>query len=347
MPDINEIRARLQRAAAQKDNQGSSRGPSPLYRHWDAPDDSRIEVRFLPDANADNVYFWREKQMIKLEFSSVLGQPDFNKGKPFIVQVPCVEMYNDGRSCPVSREVSSWFNTDMDSLARKYWKKRSYIMQGFVLQDPTNEEQPPENPIRQFNINSQIFKNVREGLLDPDMLHTPTDYNNGTNFVIKKTKNGQYADYTTSNWSRNESALSQEHMDAIQKYELKDLNTLLPKVPSDEDLLIIKDMFEASVSGEPYDPSRWGEHFRPYGLKTESNNSEQGAKQAPSKPADPAQAAKADDAPPFSPSTAEPRQESRPAPAASATPAPAAPAAPTSSDSNVNDILAKIRSRQN
>lgn len=325
--NIEQIRNRLKKAASQKP---ANQGGNEMYRHWDAPNDSRVEVRFLEDKNTENPFFWREKQMIKLTFPGVIGHPDYNNGNEFTLQVPCVEMYEDGRKCPVMKEVSQWFDSEYDALARKYWKKRSYLLQGFVVQDPTDEKNPPENPIRTFTVSSQIFKQVKDGLLDPEMENNPVDHMHGTNFVIKKTKNGQYADYNTSGWARSEKALTQEQLDAIEQYGLIDLGERLPKCPDDEHVNIIYEMFQASVNGDEYDPVKWGKYYKPYGLDlgTQSGEKEEPAKRTTTPPA----ATK--------PAPAEPKEEElTPTPAAAAEPA------TTTGNSNVNDILARIRNQ--
>ena len=49
-------------------------------------------MRFLPDGNADNTFFWAERLMIKLPFAGVKGETD---SRPVQVQVPCMEMYGE------------------------------------------------------------------------------------------------------------------------------------------------------------------------------------------------------------------------------------------------------------
>ena len=53
---------------------------------------------------------------------------------------------------------------------------------------------------------------------------------------------------------------------AIETHGLYDLNEFMPKRPTEDDMRIITEMFEASVDGELYDPARWGQHYKPYGL---------------------------------------------------------------------------------
>ena len=97
---------------------------------------------------------------------------------PFKPQVPCMEMYGD--SCPILSEVRGWFkDSSLEDMGRKYWKKRSYIFQGFVTENGLNEESTPENPVRRFIIGPQIFQLIKSALMDPDMEELPTDYTSG------------------------------------------------------------------------------------------------------------------------------------------------------------------------
>jgi hypothetical protein len=258
---LAEIRAKLQ----SQDNRLSGnkqQGDNAIYAHWNIPENTTSRVRFLPDANDKNSFFWVERLMIKLPFAGVKGQSD---SKPIVVQVPCVEMYGD--ACPVLAEVRTWFKDPaMEEMGRKYWKKKSYLFQGFVRDNPIGDDKTPENPIRRFVISPQIFNLIKNALMDPEMENLPTDYMAGLDFSVKKTSKGGYADYSTSTWSRKESALTAVEAAAIEQYGLHNLSDFLPKRPTDADLKVIKEMFEASVDGQPYDPDRWANYYKPYGL---------------------------------------------------------------------------------
>ena len=221
MATLAEIRAKLlaqENKAENKSNQ--SRGTDAIYPFWNMDNDSTATIRFLPDDSPDNVFFWRERQVIKMPFAGVVG----GEQKPIIVQVPCVEMWGD--TCPVHAEIRPWFKDPaMEDLGRKYWKKRSYIFQGFVVTNPLNED-APENPIRRFVIGPQIFKLLKSALMDPDMENLPTDFDAGTDFRLTKTQKGQYADYSTSNWARKERSLNEEERQAIETHGLNRLGRL-------------------------------------------------------------------------------------------------------------------------
>jgi hypothetical protein len=260
---LAEIRAKLQAQENRSSGQSAGTGDSAIFAHWNIPEGSTTRVRFLPDADPKNTFFWVERAMIKLPFAGIKGQAD---SKPVIVQVPCVEMW--GESCPVLAEVRTWFkDKNLEEMGRKYWKKRSYLFQGFVRDNSLADDKTPENPIRRFIISSQIFNIIKAALMDPEMENLPTDYAGGVDFNVKKTTKGGYADYSTSNWARKESALSAEEAAAIEKFGLYNLKDFLPKKPSEAELKIIKEMFEASVDGEAYDPDRWANYYKPAGFK--------------------------------------------------------------------------------
>jgi hypothetical protein len=92
----------------------------------------------------------------------------------------------------------------------------------------------------------------------------------------------------------------------------------------------MKEMFEASVDGKPYDPDRWSQYFRPAGVSAPAGGSSAAA--APAEAAAPA---------------------AQPAAAASSSfdeddaPTATAPVVkPAASGQNAQDILAMIRARQ-
>jgi hypothetical protein len=285
----------------------------------------------LPDANSSNTFFWVERQLIKLPFNGVKGDPNI---KQTIVQVPCIEMYGTGETCPILAEVRPWYKDEtLKEMANKYWKKRSYIFQGFVRQNPLGDDKVPANPIRRFVISSQIFNVIKSSLMDPEMEELPTDYLHGVDFNIKKTSKGGYADYSTSNWARKESPLNESEQSAIEAHGLFNLTDFLPKKPNEAELRIIKEMFEASVDGQPFDNERWGSYYRPWGLEAPAGATAD-KHTATTETRAPATAPVAETSAPW---------EDEPA----TTTAPVSvPAAGTSSD-KAQDILAMIRARQN
>jgi hypothetical protein len=331
MASLAEIRARLQ-AAENKQGGQNTGGDNSIYPHWNMEEGQSATVRFLPDGNNKNTFFWAERAMIRLPFNGIKGEMDT---KQVMVQVPCVEMWGD--ACPILAEVRTWFkDKSLEEMGRKYWKKRSYIFQGFVRQNPLSDDKTPENPIRRFIIGPQIFTIIKSALMDTEIEEIPTDYLRGLDFRITKTAKGGFADYNTSSWARKETALNEAELEAINKHDLYDLSTFLPKKPGDVELRVMKEMFEASVDGQPYDTERWGQYFRPAGVQ----------------------------APGSSASTVDVDEETVSRPAVKVMAKPAAPvedspfdvdstsaaqpvSKPAGDSKNAQDILAMIRARQN
>jgi len=258
MSKLAQLRAKL----LEKENkQNFAASDNALYPFWNMKENEMAVIRFLPDGDTNNDFFWVESQKIRLTFPGIVGQQN-TTGRDVVVQVPCNEMF--GGVCPVLTEVRPWFkDSTMESLAKQYWKKRSYIFQGFVRENPLIEDNKPENPIRRFVINPSIYNIIKAALMDEEMEEMPTDYVAGTDFRLIKTKQGEYASYVTSNYSRRPSSLTEEELAMVEQYGLKNLSDFLPKKPGEKELLIIKEMFEASVDGQLYDPQRWADYYRP------------------------------------------------------------------------------------
>ena len=264
MASLAEIRARIAAQENKSSGNNATQSDNAIYAHWNMAEGTTATLRFAPDANGNNTFFWVERQIIKLPFNGVKGDSNV---KQIQVQVPCVEMYNDGATCPILAEVRPWYKDEsLKEMANKYWKKRSYIFQGFVRQNPIGDDKAPANPIRRFIISPHIFTIIKSSLMDPEMEELPTDFMRGLDFNIKKTSKGGYADYSTSTWARKESPLTEAEQAAIASQGLFNLSDFLPKKPGEAELRIIKEMFDASVDGKPYDNARWGSYYRPYGL---------------------------------------------------------------------------------
>ena len=331
MASLAEIRAKLKEQETRSSGGGQNQGPNPIYPFWNMKEGESSTLRFLPDGNPDNTFFWAERLMIKLPFAGVKGETD---SRPVQVQIPCMEMY--GETCNILNEVRGWFkDPSLEDMGRKYWKKRSYVFQGFVTDNPLADDQSPENPVRRFIIGPQIFQIIKQALMDPDMEELPTDYTAGVDFRLNKTSKGGYADYSTSTWARRERPLDDTEMNAVNTHGLFNLSDFLPKKPDETAQKVMQEMFEASVDGEAYDAERWSNYFRPAGMQARTGDPQVAASPA----------ATATSRSPEAPATPAPVAEAAaPTAAPEATPAPAE-AAPEAGG-NAQDILAMIRSRQ-
>jgi hypothetical protein len=268
MATLAEIRAKIKDAETRTGTSNKPTEPSAVYPHWNIPDGGNTTIRFLPDGDPNNIFFWVERQTIKLPFAGIKGEADM---RPVVVKVPCIEMYDSKTFCPILTEIRPWFKDKaLEPLALKYWKKRSYIYQGFVVKDGLNEENPPEGKIRRFSISPQLHTIIKASVMDDELEEIPTHYLRGLDFTVYKTRKGDYSEYTTSKFARRERALDDDELNAIETEGLFNLSDWLPPKPTPEELRAIKEMFEASVDGDVYDLDRWGEYYKPSGFSAQN-----------------------------------------------------------------------------
>lgn len=82
------------------------RRDSSIFPHWEMAVGVSATLRFLPDGNEDNTFFWVQRDMIKLPFHGIKGKPEI---KQFVVQVPCMEMYDED-AAQASKFEPEWVN---------------------------------------------------------------------------------------------------------------------------------------------------------------------------------------------------------------------------------------------
>ncbi len=268
MSNIAALRAKLQASAQKGDSTAKSKGSggdNASFPFWDIPVGQSATIRFLPDADPTNDYFWVKREVIKLPFSGVIGG-EYPTDKDVTVTVPCIDMF--GMKCPIVAATKHlWDKDETKDLARVYYKKRSWIFQGLVVNSPLSEENAPENPIRRFVINKSIYDIVYEALLDPDLDNMPTDFDGGLDFTIKKTQKGEWANYGTSTFARKSRSLSEVERSAVDTHGLFNLKDALGAVPSADAIEALKQMLKDSMDGLPYDMDSFGQYFRPYGAR--------------------------------------------------------------------------------
>lgn len=271
--NLKEIQAKLleQQARKERGRGGNFTSDNSIYPFWNNPEGSTATLRFLPDGDDTNDFFWVERLIIKIPFPGVKGQ---NDARPVEVQVPCMDMWKPG-TCPIAAETRSWWkDPSLEDMARKYWRKKSYLFQGFVTQNPNKDDNTPENPIRRFIINPSVFDVVKGILMRQDLENSPTDYANGRDFYLTKTSKGGYANYASSSWSMKERPLNDGEMESIEKFGLYNLSQFLPKKPDDDHLNAIVELFHASVNEELYDTDRWGQFYKPNGMRSDGGDAD-------------------------------------------------------------------------
>jgi len=222
----------------QNNESNSESRPNNYYPFWNMKVGEQAIVRFLPDANDDNpLGFMVEKVMHNLTINGDRKS------------VPCLSMY--GEDCPVCKVSQAYYKQEDKKNGSKYWKKKQHLAQVLVVEDPLEADKETgethEGKVRFLSIGYQLYNVIMEAFDSGDLEERPDHYENGTDFIIKKTKQGEYDSYQIgSKFARRERALDE---DTIANLDLIDLSTLLPK---NLGLDKVEDLLNADLGGKAY-----------------------------------------------------------------------------------------------
>lgn len=235
--------------------------PNNYYPFWNIKEGEEAIVRFLPDVNEENpMGFIVEKRMHTLEIN---GE---NKS------VPCLTMY--GEECPICKVSGAFYKEGDKASGKKYWRKKQHIAQALIIKDPLPPEEGQtesqyEGTVRLLTLGYQIFEVVKSSFESGELDEVPFAFIDGTNFHIKKTKQGEYSTYAIgSKFARKSSDLEPEEV-AFCKEHMVDLSTLLPLHPGIEK---VESMLQAALTGAAYDEEANEEEQAPVVAKTKTQN---------------------------------------------------------------------------
>jgi len=215
--------------------------PNNYYPFWNMEVGESCTVRFLPDADSDNpLGFLVEKVMHNLEINGDRKS------------VPCLSMFQE--DCPVCAVSSAFYKAEDKANGSKYWKKKQHLAQALIVEDPLPADEATqekhEGKVRYIALGWQIFNIIKEAFESGELDEVPFAYEGGCNFIIKKTKQGEYASYAVgSKFARTATDLDE---DTIANFDLSTLADLLPKNPGREK---IETMLEAALTGGEYTES--------------------------------------------------------------------------------------------
>ena len=296
------------RAAFAKKAEGSGEGNTgfwdKFYPFYKMEMDQTVRFRFLPDKDEENPLGF----IVPNQYHELL----INGQKK---RLACLKMY--GESCPCCEHSQKYYNEGDERMGKAFWRKVDYIAQGLVISSPFDYPiKDDENPIRLISIGPKLYKVIEAKIVKGDMDEMPTDPVNGYDFMINKTKQGEYADYTTSDFARRSTPVPEELLARIDLYDLK--NYRYGKIEREQ----METMIEAFLTGKTYEAKKdsgdSGHSTGHTGLDAKLNEPKQTA----------------------SASTVVQQAAAAPAPAPAAAPAGGAKLSP-------QEILAKLKARQN
>lgn len=219
------LKALFKKEKAQKED-GGKRKRGDMYPFWQMEVNKKAVVRILPDKNQDNPYMFYTD---KLEHTlSINGKDE---------RIPCLSMYTE--KCPICDLSRQFYKAEgkESKQGKYYYRKKTALVRVLVIEDPLPaDEDTGENCVGKvmntqfsFQLMEKIKEEIGSDALEGDI---PWDMQEGYNFTIKKTPQGEHGTYAIgSGFARKQSAIDSELADTI---ELIDLETLLPKNPGHE-----------------------------------------------------------------------------------------------------------------
>lgn len=196
--------------------------------------DTQAIIRFLPDLDDTNPGGFLIESVVH----------DMNIGGQYRT-VPCLyEMF--GEPCPFCEQSQRFYKEDDRINGAKYWKKRRHIGQVIVIKDPlpvdpvTGENH--EGKVRIVTLSTSLMNIIKKTLAKQELDELPFAFKGGYNFIIEKTAQGEYANYTLgSQFARKATDLTPEQI-ALAEQEMVELRTLLPSNPGREKMEQYVDM---------------------------------------------------------------------------------------------------------
>jgi hypothetical protein len=156
-------------------------------------------------------------------------------------KVPCLKNYNN-EDCPICKMSQQFYkNEGKDTvMGKQLYKKRQYLGQVYVVDDPLPiDKETGKNlygEVKLVSLGQKIYESIKDAVETGELDNAPHSYDEGTNFIIRKTMNGVYADYSRSRFDKRPTPLPAALADELED-KLVDLTTLLPAKP-DYDFLV-------------------------------------------------------------------------------------------------------------
>lgn len=233
------------RSAFGGDEKPETTGPrftNNYYPFWSMNSGQRAVVRFLPDLNDNNPRgFLVEKVTHSL---TINGQKR---------SIPCLSMYNE--DCPICKISQAYYKAKDDINGKKYWKSRQSLGQVLVVEDPLPPDENGEThvgKVRMISLGFQILNIIKEAFASDELEGIPYDFEEGYDFIIKKTESGGYPGYAVgTKFANKQRSLTASELEAAEAGMI-DLVTLLPKHPG---LDKVQAQLDAEMNGEEYSDS--------------------------------------------------------------------------------------------
>lgn len=236
--DINELRNAFKKKETEGGNGENIGWWHLFYPFYKMEYEQTAEFRFLPDLDEENpLGFIVENRYHELQING--------KKK----KIACGKMYDE--PCACCERSQKHYDEGDEKLGKSFWRKVDYIAAGLIISSPFDYPiNKDENPARMVSIGPKLYKVIEAKIVKGDLDEMPYDMVKGYNFRINKTHQGDYADYTTSDFARKSTPVTENLLDKLELYDLK--NYRYGKIEREQ----MEAMIEAFLTGRSYEDEK-------------------------------------------------------------------------------------------
>lgn len=180
-----------------------------FYPFYKMDFEQTVEFRFLPDLDEENPLGF----IVENKYHELL----INGKKK---RIACAKMF--GESCACCEHSQKYYDEGDEKMGKSFWRKLDYIVQGLIISSPFDYPlKDGENPVRMLSLGPKLYKVIEAKIVKGDLEEMPYDMVSGYNFRINKTHQGEFADYTTSDFARKSTAIPESFLPNLELYDLK------------------------------------------------------------------------------------------------------------------------------
>jgi len=167
----------------------------------------------------------------------------------------------------IQNEIQNIFETDPD-LYRKFKRREGYLMRGFIR---GTDEDPK---LTYFIFSPQLYDPLISFLSEEQQEAFPgfpCSVDTGRDFNIVVSDNAGRKSYLTSSYVLKTSSLTDEEKKVLNEHKDDKLYEKMTKKPTEQQSMVMLEMFNAAKEGKPYDWDAWNTTFKPNNAFKDSN----------------------------------------------------------------------------
>lgn len=234
-----------------------------------------VRIRFVEDMNNPQFQWFGIKRAVRqLVFNGAVSNGQFYEGE-VVVEVPAFNLKKGETDETLPPEYQ--FKSEEDTIQQligplwdgseegtaryqKFKRKESFLYQGFIHTE--GYEPKLYRFLFSSNLNSIINSCTDDEQINafPTVPCHPVD---GREFVLKVKMENNRKNYSSSSWALSKNELSDTEKKYIDENGTYNLLDYIPKKPTQQQLEVMADMFQAVCNEESYDFDKWGSILKP------------------------------------------------------------------------------------